>query len=631
MNFFHYYAPAGDIFTLILCVLCWVFLFFTYSQKRQSLYVFLGTSVTCALVAVESLAYHFLLQNAPLTFHSSVAMYTLETSIYCSLLSIFIWFISYVVLIYKIPKAHYKIVYGISVPIFLGYTIMRLIKPFLAAGSFELNYAWTFTKEPQWGFLVCYTLLTFFIYCLMQKYRKNITPYSAKILSIAMLISLTLTILPSAVPAVTFLTLSFMIPVLVALLVFHYNPYDNSTGSLDTLSFPHYLTDRRKKNLGMYALTLKDFYLHDGNDIAMLFIQNAAEIFADYQTFRGDYNTIYLVYNKNENISPEVLINVVHKRVNYLYDNFRIPYKLVHIDIDQEMLRDPRDFILLTKYLFNTLPWNKKYQATYEDLARINRTHQITSLLKEIFQSAEKTHPAIQIYCQPIYDTRAKAYKSIEILTRLSMNGELVYPNEFLPIADYYGYIYDYNKKAFYKACEYLAKLRREGSSIKRMSVNFSIREFTNPTFVADILRTLDAYNIPGECLAIEITESVGANTTPEVLQSIIWKLKANGIKVYLDDFGVDYSNFDRILHLPVDVIKFDACITWALRDNTTLKPIISTMSESFKGAGYEVMFEGVETDDDEKVCQYLKANYLQGYKYAKPMEIESLQEFLQK
>jgi EAL domain-containing protein (putative c-di-GMP-specific phosphodiesterase class I) len=163
------------------------------------------------------------------------------------------------------------------------------------------------------------------------------------------------------------------------------------------------------------------------------------------------------------------------------------------------------------------------------------------------------------------------------------------------------------------------------------MSVNFSIREFTNPTFVADILRTIDAYNIPGECLAIEITESVGANTTPEVLQSIIWKLKANGIKVYLDDFGVDYSNLDRILHLPVDVIKFDACITWALRDNTTLKPIISTMSESFKGAGYEVMFEGVETDDDEKVCQYLKANYLQGYKYAKPMEIELLQEFLQK
>ncbi len=631
MNFFHFYAPAGDIFTLLLCALCWIFLFFTYSQKRKSLYVFIGASLTCALVAIESLVYNFLLQNAPQTFHNSVILYTLETSIYCSLLSVFIWFISYMLLIYKVPQAHYKVVYGLSLPVFIGYTIMRLIKPFVTSEFVDFNCeTWVFTKEPQWGFLVCYILFVGFIYVLMQKYRKNITPHSAKILGISMLLSLMLTVVQSTVPSITFLSLSFMIPIIIALLLFHYNPYDNSTGSLDRLSFPHYIKDRKRKKLGMYALTLKDFYLHDGNDIAMLFIQNAADIFADYQTFRGDDNTIYLVYNKDENVSPDVLINVVHKRVNYLYDNFRIPYKLVHIDIDQEVLRDPKDFILLTKYLFNTLPWNKKYQATYEDMARINRTHRITVLLREIFQSAEKTHPAIQIYCQPIYDTRAKAYKSIEILTRLLMDGELIYPTEFLPIADYYGYVYDYNKKAFHKACEYFAGLRREGSSIKRMSVNFSIREFTNPSFVADILKTLDTYNIPGECLAIEITESVGANTTPEVLQSIIWKLKANGIKVYLDDFGVDYSNLDRILHLPVDVIKFDACITWALRDNITLKPIISTMSESFKDAGYEVMFEGVETDDDEKVCQYLKANYLQGYKYAKPMEIQSLQDFLQ-
>ena len=53
-------------------------------------------------------------------------------------------------------------------------------------------------------------------------------------------------------------------------------------------------------------------------------------------------------------------------------------------------------------------------------------------------------------------------------------------------------------------------------------------------------------------------------------------------------------------------------------------------MADSFRRAGYEVLFEGVETEEDELRCQHLNASYLQGYKYAKPMELDSLVDFLQ-
>jgi EAL domain-containing protein (putative c-di-GMP-specific phosphodiesterase class I) len=342
-----------------------------------------------------------------------------------------------------------------------------------------------------------------------------------------------------------------------------------------------------------------------------------------------DDSTIYVVFNKDTNLSEEVLSSIVERRAKFLYDSYHIPYKLLYTTVDLNILK-PLDHVLLHQYCFKKMEWNTNYVTTYEDIERILRVEKTRELLKEIDQCDKLSHPAIQVFCQPILDTHSGTYKSIEILSRLQVGDDLVMPSEFLPIAEYYSYNYNYNKKVFGQACKKFAELMHEDIPVERMSMNFSIQEFTNPDFISDVLYIIKKYGVPGEKVAIEITESVGANAPAETLRKIIWKLKARGIKVYLDDFGVDYSNLDRILHLPVDVIKFDSCITWSLRDNSTLKPIVSTMADSFRRAGYEVLFEGVETEEDELRCQHLNASYLQGYKYAKPMELDSLVDFLQ-
>jgi len=58
-------------------------------------------------------------------------------------------------------------------------------------------------------------------------------------------------------------------------------------------------------------------------------------------------------------------------------------------------------------------------------------------------------------------------------------------------------------------------------------------------------------------------------------------------------------------------------------------KTIVDNLSKTFSSLNYNVLFEGVENEDDEKMCENMSAKLLQGYKYSKPIELEYLKDFL--
>ena len=59
-------------------------------------------------------------------------------------------------------------------------------------------------------------------------------------------------------------------------------------------------------------------------------------------------------------------------------------------------------------------------------------------------------------------------------------------------------------------------------------------------------------------------------------------------------------------------------------------KYMVKNFSETFNKIGYKILFEGIEDENDEKNCIGMNANYLQGYKYSRPIPINNLSEFLQ-
>jgi len=113
-------------------------------------------------------------------------------------------------------------------------------------------------------------------------------------------------------------------------------------------------------------------------------------------------------------------------------------------------------------------------------------------------------------------------------------------------------------------------------------------------------------------------------------VKRIMKELQGKGIKFYLDDFGTGYSNFERIIGLPIDIIKFDRSLTILASKNDESRFMVGSFSEIFKKADYQILFEGVEDENDEHQCIDMDAMYLQGYKYSKPIPIEQLETFLE-
>ena len=102
-------------------------------------------------------------------------------------------------------------------------------------------------------------------------------------------------------------------------------------------------------------------------------------------------------------------------------------------------------------------------------------------------------------------------------------------------------------------------------------------------------------------------------------------------LKIAIDDFGTGYSNFERIIGLPIDIIKFDRSLTILASKNDESKFMVGSFSEIFKKADYQILFEGVEDEHDETQCINMNAQYLQGYRYSRPIPIEQLKNFLER
>ena len=81
----------------------------------------------------------------------------------------------------------------------------------------------------------------------------------------------------------------------------------------------------------------------------------------------------------------------------------------------------------------------------------------------------------------------------------------------------------------------------------------------------------------------------------------------------------------ERIMELPFDIIKFDRSLVLASTNNPKSKKMVSHMAHMFNDMNYSVLYEGVESEEDEINLTKMSAQYLQGYKYSKPIPIEKL------
>ena len=205
-----------------------------------------------------------------------------------------------------------------------------------------------------------------------------------------------------------------------------------------------------------------------------------------------------------------------------------------------------------------------------------------------------------------------------------------VSPGEFIPIAEKNGMILRIGDMVFEKVFKFLASNDVQSMGVNYVEINLSVVQCMQRELADNVLNMMKEFGVSENMINLEITETAVADS-PKTLLDNMNVLGNKGISFAMDDFGTGYSNCERLIGLPIDIIKFDRSLTILSSKNEESEFMVGSFSEIFKKAEYQILFEGVEDETDEQRCINMNAQYLQGYKYSKPIPMEHLKDFLEK
>ncbi|MFT5414691.1 MAG: EAL domain-containing protein (putative c-di-GMP-specific phosphodiesterase class I), partial [Gammaproteobacteria bacterium] len=193
--------------------------------------------------------------------------------------------------------------------------------------------------------------------------------------------------------------------------------------------------------------------------------------------------------------------------------------------------------------------------------------------------------------------------------------GELT-PSEFIPLAEKMGLIYRLGQTVLDQACAYIATVADPKISVWVNVSGLQLMDETFPIFVAE---TLQKHAISGERLLLEITESAAMDADAAVWH-VFDELTSIGVRLVIDDFGTGFSNLARLKELPFAAIKIDQEFIRDLPNSPQDCAIFRATLAIAKELNLKIVAEGIENAAQEKFIRRLSVDYLQGYKYGRPM-----------
>ncbi|KRC11092.1 diguanylate cyclase [Hydrogenophaga sp. Root209] len=234
------------------------------------------------------------------------------------------------------------------------------------------------------------------------------------------------------------------------------------------------------------------------------------------------------------------------------------------------------------------------------------------------------------LHYQPQVD-RVGVVTGVEALVRWNHPTRgLTWPAEFIPVAEDTGLILPLGQWVLETACEQLAIwAHRPQTASLSIAVNVSVRQFRHPDFVDMVMAAITRTGIRPHRLKLELTESLLADRM-EITIDKMGMLKALGVTLSLDDFGVGYSSLSVLKRLPLDQLKIDkGFVADVLTDpnDAAISRAIIALAQSLS---LQVVAEGVETQEQRDFLAYQGCDQFQGHLFSRPLPIEELDAMLE-
>ncbi|MDX1634386.1 MAG: sensor domain-containing phosphodiesterase [Marinobacter sp.] len=233
----------------------------------------------------------------------------------------------------------------------------------------------------------------------------------------------------------------------------------------------------------------------------------------------------------------------------------------------------------------------------------------------------------LSVFHQPILDAASHTLVSTEALVRWQHpeRGWLS-PIEFLDVARSAVLMYGLGECVLRAVCHERQQARLMGLAMPVTTINLAAEQVLDPGLPALVQSICKEFEVDQRELHFEVTED-SIQGDSRTLKGVLDQLVAGGSELAIDDFGTGYSSLSRLKHLPFSKLKIDRSFIRDIPDDEDDCAITLSILGLARGLNLSVVAEGVETPGQEHWLKEQGCDFLQGYRYSRPVPFDTLVE----
>jgi diguanylate cyclase (GGDEF)-like protein len=229
----------------------------------------------------------------------------------------------------------------------------------------------------------------------------------------------------------------------------------------------------------------------------------------------------------------------------------------------------------------------------------------------------------LEVYYQPKVQLHNGKIIAAEALLRWHHPAlGFVSPEIFIPLAENSGQIVEIGKWVIEQACKQLTTWRKINTTFS-VAVNVSSIQFRRGDLSEYLRTTLQKYQLPGQCLELEFTESLLMANTREVATEL-QLIKHLNISLAIDDFGTGYSNLGYLQNFEIQTLKIDRSFMYQLHSNKKNRAIVRAIFQMAHSLEMQVVAEGIEDEESAEIVKSFDCDLGQGFFWHKPIPADA-------
>ena len=222
-------------------------------------------------------------------------------------------------------------------------------------------------------------------------------------------------------------------------------------------------------------------------------------------------------------------------------------------------------------------------------------------------------------------DLISTAFELFELTRWIKPDGTVVYPDQFIPILESTGRIVELDLYIFEQVAQFLQRNAQAGHRLLPIAVNASAVLAREDAPTQEYSEILEKHNISARMLEIELTETAVVSEYDRV-KRLLSSFQSDGMQTSLDDFGAGSSLLNNIVDIPVNTIKLDKLFLTRCSSNARGTDFLREVVHLVKRLGYNVICEGIETEEQVQLLRSLDCDGAQGFWFSKAIPAEEFE-----